>query len=270
MLYLIVILGLFAGYLLTFYKKTKKSGSINWSPLESVVITLSTYFGGQFMGSLLLYMPLLLMGWNQQKVTNWLDSSAFGQFLFILLVEAVSLFLIFAFIRRRGTRLLALGLRKPRYSDIGYALAGFGVYFLIYIAVAVIIKSLVPSLDLEQEQQIGFETAAGAQLSLVFVSLVVLAPLVEEILMRGFLYGGLKKGLPKIWAVVITSALFAVAHLQFGSDAPLLWVAAIDTFVLSLVLIYLRDKTDGLWAPIALHTTKNFVAFLALFVFSAR
>jgi membrane protease YdiL (CAAX protease family) len=60
--------------------------------------------------------------------------------------------------------------------------------------------------------------------------------------------------------------LFAVAHLQFGSGAPLLWIAAIDTFVLSLFLIYLKDKTDSLWAPILLHMLKNFIAFMALFV----
>ena len=39
----------------------------------------------------------------------------------------------------------------------------------------------------------------------------------------------------------------------------------LDTFILSLVLIYLREKTGGLWASITLHAFKNGVAFVALF-----
>jgi membrane protease YdiL (CAAX protease family) len=34
-----------------------------------------------------------------------------------------------------------------------------------------------------------------------------------------------------------------------------------------MVLAYLREKTGSLWPPIGLHALKNFVAFMALFVF---
>lgn len=94
----------------------------------------------------------------------------------------------------------------------------------------------------------------------------MLPPLVEELLMRGFLYKGLKNGLRRAWAVLITSALFAIAHLQFGSGSALLWAAAIDTFVLSLVLIYLVEKSRSLWPAIGVHAMKNGFAFLFLFV----
>ena len=101
-----------------------------------------------------------------------------------------------------------------------------------------------------------------------FISLVVLPPIVEEILVRGFLYTSLRKYLPRIWAVIIASALFAAAHLPEGnSGAGLLWVAAVDTFILSAVLIYLREKTDKLWASMMVHGMKNGIAFLSLFVF---
>jgi membrane protease YdiL (CAAX protease family) len=77
----------------------------------------------------------------------------------------------------------------------------------------------------------------------------------------------LKKGLNVFWACAITSSLFAIAHLQVGSGEPLLWSAAVDTFVLSLILIYLREKTGSLWTSVGLHSLKNFIAFLGLFVF---
>jgi membrane protease YdiL (CAAX protease family) len=103
-------------------------------------------------------------------------------------------------------------------------------------------------------------------LTLTFVSLVILPPITEEILVRGFLYSSLKKALPLIWAALLTSAMFAIAHLPEGGASGPLYIAALDTFVLSLVLIYLREKTGGLWASITLHAIKNGVAFAALFI----
>jgi hypothetical protein len=84
--------------------------------------------------------------------------------------------------------------------------------------------------------------------------------------MRGFLFSSLKRGMTVVVAAIVTSSIFAIAHLQFGSDAPLLWLAAIDTFVLSLVLCYLRQKTGSLWPCIGLHMIKNGLAFTVLFL----
>ncbi len=105
-----------------------------------------------------------------------------------------------------------------------------------------------------------------AALALTFISLVILPPLAEEIMVRGFLYSTLKKAMRPIGAVILTSALFAAAHLPEGGAAGPLYIAALDTFILSLVLIYLREKTGGLWASITLHASKNGIAFLLLFV----
>jgi membrane protease YdiL (CAAX protease family) len=71
-------------------------------------------------------------------------------------------------------------------------------------------------------------------------------------------------------AVILTSLIFASAHLPEGGAAGLLYIAALDTFILSLVLIYLREKTGGLWASITLHAIKNGIAFVALFVLHAH
>jgi membrane protease YdiL (CAAX protease family) len=153
--------------------------------------------------------------------------------------------------------------------DIGYALAGFGAYFIIYaLLVFNIMSQLFPQIDTDQKQELGFSTSlAGPELIFVFFSLVILPPLVEELLVRGFLYTGLRSKLPVIYAAVITSIVFAAAHLQWGSGNALLWTAAADTFVLSMVLIWLRQKTGSLWPGIGAHFIKNGIAFLALFIF---
>jgi len=102
------------------------------------------------------------------------------------------------------------------------------------------------------------------------VSLVVLPPLAEETAMRGFLYTGLKRLFPWTVSGMLVSLLFGAAHLAEGGASGPLWIGAIDTFTLSLVLVFLREKTGNLWAGVALHATKNFVAFYALFIIGGR
>lgn len=243
-----------------------KEGKINWTPWESVGVTLAIYFGAQLIGVLLLYAPITLLG-SEEQATKWLSESVSGQFTTILLVEVLTVIFLLRFLKERLANLKTIGLQRPKWLDLGYVLVGFGLYFILYIVILNLAKAVIPELDLEQAQETGFESAKGLQLVLVFVGLVVLPPVVEEYLTRGFLYTGLKNKLPIIWAALITSGLFAVAHFQAGNGKPLLWAAAIDTFVLSLVLIYLREKTSGLWAPVGLHALKNSLAFLSIFVF---
>ncbi len=246
----------------------EKEKKFYWSPLESIGVTLFIYFISQILGSVLASSIPALFGWNQEKIVTWLSNDAVGQFLIMSLIQGISLLLLFWFMRRRSAPLRTIGLnRKPRLSDVGYALLALVGYFVAYIAIANLVKTFIPAVNLDQEQQLGFKDVATWQLPLVFVSLVILPPIVEEIMTRGFLYTGLKKGMSHLPALLITSSIFAIAHLQAGSGEPLLWVAAIDTFVLSVFLILLRDKTKSLWASMTLHGLKNLIAFLSLFVF---
>jgi len=241
-----------------------------WDPVQTIILTTGVYLSSQLIASFIILTVPLLFGLSGNRLETWLEG-AVGQFIFIFLIEGMVLLLLWGLLRLKNSSFADIGLAWPRLKDLGLAVVGFGVYFLLYLLIAVAAKALFPGLNFEQEQQVGFETArANWELILVFFSLVFMPPLVEEILARGFLYTGLKTKWPTWVAVLVTSVMFAVAHLQFGSGAPLLWVAAIDTFTLSLVLIYLREKTDSLGAPIALHMLKNFVAFMLLFIFRVR
>ena len=97
---------------------------------------------------------------------------------------------------------------------------------------------------------------------LAFITLVVIAPVAEEVLFRGYLYGKLKKYVPVWAAILITSALFGLIH---GT-----WNVAVDTFALSIILCLLRESTGGIWASILLHMIKNGIAFYFLFIVGLR
>ncbi len=237
-----------------------------WGPSASVLLTLYAYLTSLAVGTILVSVIPAALGWDTQTSETWIRSAT-AQFLLIALVDGAVIGIVWWLLRLKKRGFRFIGLKKPQPRDVLYVLGGFIVYFLLYVVIATLAKVFVPGLDLEQNQQLGFETTKRfGELALIFVSLVIIPPIVEEILFRGFLYTGLKTKWPTWLAALITSIMFAAAHLQFGSGAPLLWVAAIDTFALSLVLIYLREKTGGLSAPILLHGLKNGIAFTLLFI----
>jgi membrane protease YdiL (CAAX protease family) len=242
-----------------------------WGPLAAVLVTVGAYFISQIMAYIIVTLYPASKGWSDVQAQEWFEGSTIAQSFQMVLFAAIMLALLATFLKiKKGTRRM-IGLVKPQWRDIAYALAAYGVYFIGYIVIVTIAVQFLPSLDTDQKQQIGFEQAYGFwQLFLVFISLVILPPIAEEIAVRGFLYSGLRQKLPVIMSAIVTSVIFAAAHLQFGSNAPLLWVAALDTFLLSFVLIYLRERTGSLWASMGLHAIKNGVAFLALFVFATR
>jgi membrane protease YdiL (CAAX protease family) len=241
---------------------------VPWSPVLAVAAVVLIYFISQLVGGLLLSVYPAIRHWNSSQANAWINNSVLAQFVYIVIAEGITIYAVWQFLKHYKISLSVIGVKRFKVEDILYAFAGFAVYFVSYAILLQIVTKLVPSLNVSQQQQIGFQNANGVgQLVLTAISLVILPPIAEEILMRGFLYTSLKKSLPKVVAALVTSVIFASAHLEFGQGAPLLWVAALDTFVLSLVLVYLRERTDRLWASMGVHGLKNTVAFISLFIF---
>jgi len=78
---------------------------------------------------------------------------------------------------------------------------------------------------------------------------VVFAPIVEEIFFRGFLFQGFRQRYGWVPAILISSAIFAAAHLD-----P---IAFIPTFVLGSVLAYVYHRSNSVWPGIILHFLVN-------------
>lgn len=241
---------------------------INWNPWLGVVSVISIFYLSQLIAGAGISIYPLVEGWSNSQANEWIQNSVGAQFLYILLAETLAIGSLWQFLRLFHSNFAAIGLVKPRWSDIGYGLLAVPLYYVLYLITVGLVSFLVPGFKIDQTQQIGFENVHGAlPLLLTFLSLVIIPPIAEEIIARGFLYSSLKKAMRIIPAALLTSVLFAAAHLPMGGDAGPLYVAAVDTFILSLVLIYLREKTGGLAASMTLHAFKNGVAFMALFVF---
>ncbi|HUE99810.1 MAG TPA: CPBP family intramembrane glutamic endopeptidase, partial [Anaerolineales bacterium] len=82
-----------------------------------------------------------------------------------------------------------------------------------------------------------------------FIVGAVFAPLVEEIFFRGFLFQGFRQKYGWVTAMLISSAIFAVAHLD-----P---VVLIPTFILGCLLAYMYHRSNSVWPGIILHFLVN-------------
>ena len=244
---------------------------VPWQPWLALLSVVIIYFGSQLIAGSLVSLYPLLKHWSHARALSWVNNSVGAQFIYILVAESLVIAAVYLFLRFYKSHFADIGLKRPRWADPLYGLAALPFYFLLYLLGVTIVKYFVPGLNVNQAQQLGFNNVSGSgPLVLTFISLVVLPPLAEEIMVRGFLYSSLKKAMPTLSAVLATSAIFAVAHLPEGGAAGPLYIAALDTFVLSLVLIYLREKTGSLWASITLHALKNGIAFVYLFALHAR
>ena len=94
---------------------------------------------------------------------------------------------------------------------------------------------------------------------LFFLGVIVLAPLIEELYLRGFVVAGLERtALRSIGAVLLTAAVWAVVHHQYHIYDQL-WI-----FVFGLVLGASRVISGSVYPAIAIHVLNNLVAYLAV------
>lgn len=163
-------------------------------------------------------------------------------------------------IRRSRTTRKDVGLeRLPSWQDIALAPAGFFVYLLLSAGLLALLSSFLPFIDVDQAQDVGFsQLTQRYELILAFITLVVIAPVAEEILFRGYLFGKLRAYAPLWVAIIVTSLLFGLVHQA--------WNVGIDTFALSIILCLLRVVSGSLWPAILLHMIKNGIAFYLLFI----
>jgi hypothetical protein len=161
-------------------------------------------------------------------------------------------------IHRYGLKVADIGLNTWKLSYLGWGLLGLPVYFAFTSVLLSLAGMILPPEIMNEQQQLGFK-AGGSPLDLllIFVALVLVTPLVEEVIFRGFLWRAYRR-FGAVIAMLLVSGLFAVAHMQVN--------VGIDVFVLSLILCYVRLKTNSLWPAIIIHALKNFIAFYLLFI----
>lgn len=167
-------------------------------------------------------------------------------------------FMVFYVWQRYRTQFLeAISWNAPGAKEFGGALLGGVALAVTSGLLNFLLQRWIPkSVPFEE----FFRTPASAYMLTAFGVLV--APLVEEIFFRGFLYPALARPLGVGPAVVITSASFALLHAAQLANA---WALLLALFVVGSALTIVRAVTKSVATCVLIHMAYNFTLFTVTF-----
>jgi membrane protease YdiL (CAAX protease family) len=133
------------------------------------------------------------------------------------------------------------------------ALAAIFVAYLVIFAVKWFVEQKIyggnfPDTSSQETVQ-SFENGSLSFRLIMGVAAVIIAPVVEETLFRGFLYGIGKRFTDRWFSAIVVSFLFAAMHQHVGSLVPL--------FVLAFSFTLAYEATGSLLVPIFMHSLFN-------------
>lgn len=228
--------------------------------LGKAVLYFGAYFGGQLVVSFGVSIILAVIAMiSVMKPDGTYDMIAYtdkfnamlNDWLYVIMIVAgiltILIFWIVTLIRKKKFMQEASLVKFKPATVAPIIIGGLAFNFVISF-----LLNLVPFPQswIDSYEASSSEVLGGAGI-LMWISVVIMAPLVEELTFRGFMYSRLKTGMAKWIAIIITSLVFGVVH------GTIIW--AIYTFVFSLVLICILERTKSLWGCILFHMAFNLV-----------
>jgi len=222
-----------------------------WSIVEVIflaAVTLIATFLFQFaaVGVALHYHPKARLE-DLAKNAKVIVPSQFIAYLVVLLVMAMLL-------RSRGLHF---------WRNVNWTWPRFLAAFLFGgFVLAIAIQLLGVFLPIPKQLPIDdfFADTAGTYLLALFG--VTMAPLVEELLFRGFMYPAFARYIGVGGSVIVTSILFTAIHAPQLARA---WAPMVLLFVVALTLTITRVRTGSVAASFLVHVGYNFTLFAFLF-----
>src|SRR3990172_10139101 len=180
----------------------------------------------------------------------------FASYVFLILLIVVPMFWIK---KRYGLNKEVLGLKKNNLSSLKIGVIG-GVIAILYhllMRVAIIEHLVTPPVI-----KISYIKFILAPISINGFPTIILAPVAEEIMFRGFIYGYLRKKLGIILGIIMQAVCFAILHLSFSFSQANAFIILLNTLSIGLIGGMLYEKTGTLYPAIICHVFINYFAFI--------
>lgn len=185
------------------------------------------------------------------QVAKGLETNGLLLAISTLVADTIGIGLIYLFIRLRPVITFSeyLGLR-------GISVKTFMLWHLLLLGFLLLSELVMKTLH-QSDQFMVSAFSSTTHLVPLFLAVVVVGPLFEELLFRGFMMPGIARSqLGPIGAILISSAIWAVIHLQYNA----FFMGIIFGF--GLLLGYAHLKTRSIYVPIAMHSFNNLIAFV--------
>jgi len=192
------------------------------------------------------------------KFAQSLDSN--GLFLavvsFVIAPLVIGLSVLFAKIRKNITIKEYLSLNRTGWKQF----AKWFLILLLFSACSDALTSVLGKPIVSDFMVSAYKTAYFTPL--LWLAFIILAPLYEEILFRGFMFKGIESSrVGPIGAVIITSLAWSALHIQYD------FVIIVSIFAGGLLLGWARLKTNSIFVPIVMHALQNLLATIAVIIY---
>jgi membrane protease YdiL (CAAX protease family) len=172
-------------------------------------------------------------------------------------------------LHRRTVRLIGVPENPAKEVGVG-ALAGVGLYaggvFLVGTIVALVLKAVSDRSPHAPHQLPTHLT--GGELLLAGITVIVVAPVAEELFFRGFLVRSLRAHHSFAFAGVVSALCFGAVHYAGGAWQNALLLPIVMSFV-GFGLAALYERRRNIVANMAAHSAFNVIGFLFIaFVFN--
>ncbi len=163
--------------------------------------------------------------------------------------------LLFAKLRKDIPIKEYLGLRKPTNRQLVSWLALLGIFLVFSIAFSYLSNYPIVSDFMVTVYKTAYFLPA------FYLALLFMAPVFEEVFIRGFLFEGIRcSRLRSIGAVVLTTLVWTILHIQYHPRV------LIEIFFFGLLLGIARHKTGSTYLTMAMHSLNNLVAIVLVAV----
>jgi membrane protease YdiL (CAAX protease family) len=195
---------------------------------------------------------LALTWWYGQSLGHLPNFSGDGAAITLIVAVStpVEVALLVLFAGRTGASAAAyLGLIWPKRGEVVF---GVAATVAMIVAGNVVSWLLGHNLVTPFQRDIYTTASAGGWLLWLWLAIVVLTPIGEEILFRGFLFRGWLRAPRDTWPVIVViSLLWALIHVQYD------WYVIAQIFIFGLLLGWMRWATGSVILPILLHALIN-------------
>lgn len=176
------------------------------------------------------------------------------------------LFVYVRLIRSGAVTWEELGLRPvPGSTLLTWGLGG-GVVGLILID---IVGTVLAQFGLRPNQleQFSFVLTEGpVAFLLLLVTAGVIAPVIEELFFRGFLFGMYRRRQHAFVAYAVSGVVFTLLHLEPGRMTPAqMGGLAVGILMLALILSFMFDRTESLYPSMLAHALNNATGLLLFY-----
>lgn len=100
------------------------------------------------------------------------------------------------------------------------------------------------------------DIGSSTDVVLLGIAIVVIAPFIEELFFRGYLFDQLRKKAGPVLTIVTTSLLFAIVHFSLASLVPI--------FLLGMIMGILRERSNSILPSIIFHSANNLLALIVI------